>query len=265
MAKSLHTSPRKKVEKRNPSRRLLLIACSLLLMAGLGVYIGRRTASTQPPAALTADAEPPSVDWTGADPTVMKAIEAARAAVRQSPSSSHAWGQLGMILAAHNFAAEANVCFMQAEQLDPRETRWPYYQGTELCPNDPEVAIAKLQRAVELRDGHFDRARLRLGELLLRQGRLEEAEDHFREVLRQDPENALAHLNLARIARERGDLQASLKHLSRPMEGVYTRKASCLLAAEVHQRLGNEKVANQERQRAAKLPRDQDWPDPMVE
>jgi tetratricopeptide (TPR) repeat protein len=266
MAKALRISPRRKMEKRNPSRRLLLVTALLggvLVTTGVGFYVGRRAANTQP--APTVDLELPSVDWTGVDPAVRKAIDMGRTGVRQSPHSAPAWGRLGMILAAHNFATEANACFAQAEQLDPREARWPYYLGTELCANDPEVAIAKLQRAVELKDGRFNRARLRLGELLFRQGRLDEAEEQFRQVLRQNPESAQAHLNLARIAREQGNLQTSLKHLGRSMEGVYTRKASHLLAAEIQRRLGDQSAAALERRQAAKLPKDPDWPDPMFE
>jgi tetratricopeptide (TPR) repeat protein len=205
------------------------------------------------------------LDLTGADPAVITAIEAARNAVRQSPRSASAWGQLGMILSAHTFPVEANTCFLQAEQFDPREPRWPYYQGTEMCLNEPEAAIAKLQRAAELFGSRFDGARLRLGELLLRQGRQDEAEDQFLRVLHQNSENARADLNLARIARERGDLQASLEHLNRSRGDFHTQKASHILLAEVHQRLGNETAASEERQQAAKLPKDADWPDPLVE
>jgi tetratricopeptide (TPR) repeat protein len=268
MARALRHSPRKNPEKRSRYRRLLPVVALLsgaLLTAGLGVYSWRRAASTRAPSIETADQQPPSPDLTGADPAVRTAVEAARAAVRQSPHSANAWGQLGMILSAHDFPTEANGCFLQAEKLEPRDPRWPYYQGVELCLNDPAVAIGKLQRAAELFDSRFDGARLRLGELLLRQGCLDEAEDQFRRVLQQHPENARAHLDLARLARERGDLQASLGHLNRAMTELYTRKASHLLAAEVYRRLGNDAAAEQERQLAAKLPKDPDWPDRWLE
>jgi tetratricopeptide (TPR) repeat protein len=268
MTKVLRDSPRKRQQNRGRFAHLLLalaLLSGVLLAAGLGVFLWRRASAPQGSSIETLEFEQLGLDLTGADPAVISAIDAARAAVRQSPRSAKAWGQLGMILGAHTFAAEANACFLQAERLDPHEPRWPYYQGTELCLNEPEVAIAKLQRAAELFDSHFDGARLRLGELLLRQGRPNEAEDQFRRVLRQNPDHARAHLNLARLARERGDLQASLEHLKQPMADVHTRKAAHLLAAEVYQRLGNETAAGQERQGAAKLPKDADWPDSLVE
>jgi tetratricopeptide (TPR) repeat protein len=265
MTKALRNSPRKKPGHRYRYQWLMLVLAlfgGALLAAGLGVANWRRTRTTVDSVAAT---PPPSIDPTGVDPAVIAAIESARKAVRQSPRSASAWGQLGMILSAHNFASEANVCLVQAEALDPHDPRWPYYQGTELCLNEPTVAIPKLQRAAELCDSRFDGARLRLGELLLRQGRPDDAEEQFRRVLQQNPANARAHLNLARIARERGNFEIGLEHLQFAAADKYTRKAAHLLAAEIHQRLGNKVAANQERQLAIKLPKDPDWPDRWVE
>jgi tetratricopeptide (TPR) repeat protein len=212
--------------------------------------------------------EPPSLDQiTDADPAVVKAVEAARAAVQQSPRSAQAWGRLGMVLSAHEFVAEAMTCFVHAEQLDPREPRWLYYQGIglSLAQGDQEAAIAKFQRAVERLGDGPDALRLRLGEALLRQGRLDEAEEQFRRVLHGKPDNARAHLDLARLAQERGDLKTSLAHLDRSKVDVHTRKASHELAAAIYQLLGNEAAADQQRQQAAKMPSDLLWPDPFVE
>ena len=267
MVKALRNSRKRHLHRRRYQRLILFLTLfiGVLLATGVTVSMWRRTAMAEATPVAAADPEPPSADPTGVDPAVIAAIESARAAVRQSPRSASAWGRLGMILSAHNFALESNACFLQAEKLDPRDTRWPYYQGTELCLNEPTVAVVKLQRAAELSDSRFDGARLRLGELLLRQGRRDEAEEQFRRVLQQNPENARAHLNLARIARERGNLQVSRDHLNRAMANPYTRKAAHLLAAEVHRRLGNEAEADQERQLAVKLPKDPDWPDHWVE
>src|SRR5439155_19466770 len=97
-------------------------------------------------------------------------------AVVESPRSALPWGRLGMVLVAHDRTAEANQCFAQAEQLDPREPRWPYFQGVALSLGAPEEALPKLQRAVELCGDAAEAPRRRLAELLLLQGRAEEAE-----------------------------------------------------------------------------------------
>jgi tetratricopeptide (TPR) repeat protein len=170
-----------------------------------------------------------------------------------------------MILKAHGFPAEANICFVQAERLDPREPRWVYHQAIELAERDPEMALAKLQQAIALLGGDPEAARLRLGELLLRQGRFEEAEQQFRRLLVYHTDHPKAHLDLARLALEHGDLQASLEHLRHSMTDKRTQKASAIVAAEVHQRLGNPEAAEQQRRRAAQLPDDPPWPDPFIE
>src|SRR5438876_26330 len=136
----------------------------------------RRVPSTGAPSPGDRTVEPPSLEATDVDPAVMRAIQAARTDVSQSPHAAQRWGRLGMILKAHGFSAEANTCFVQAEQLNPREPRWAYHQAIELAERDPERAITKLQKAIELFGSDPEPPRLRLGELLLRQGRLEEAE-----------------------------------------------------------------------------------------
>lgn len=247
-----------------------MLACGVLLgvavlAATFGTSMWRQVPVLPQPSSADRVPQPPSLTATDVDPAVMKAVQTARSAVRQSPHSAETWGRLGMILSAHDFPLEANACFVQAEQLDPHEPRWLYYQGIELSQRDPENGAAKLQRAIELFGDRSETARLRLGELFLRQGRLDEAEDQFRRLLQRHPNHGRAHLDLARLALERGDLPTSLDHLSHSMTDRRTQKASCVLAAEVHHRLGNPAAADQQRRRAAPLPEAPPWPDPLME
>ena len=98
-------------------RRLLRAVVAGVVLAALtvGGYVWYQAAQPKPPA----------VDLAGAEPAAVQAIEAARAAVRASPGSEQAWGHLGMLLLAYQFHAEAAVCFTRAEQIAPREPRWP--------------------------------------------------------------------------------------------------------------------------------------------
>jgi superkiller protein 3 len=225
------------------------------LVAGIGAFSWYRASALQPP----------PLDLNGFDPAIVVSIGQARAAVQESPRSAPAWGRLGMVLAAHNFQAEANACFMQAERLDPRQPRWPYYQGVALSHGDPEAALRKFQRAVELCDASPDAPRLRLGELLIGQGRLEEAEIQFRRLLQSDSGHARAHLDLARLASQRGDYAGSRHHLAVSVADDRTRKASHILRAEIEQRSDNAKAAETERRQADGLPDDPFWPDPFVD
>src|SRR5438132_11491616 len=81
-----------------------VLGCCMLALGALGLAWYRARVPQFPELALE-----------GKDPAIVHAIEQARASVLQSPRSGAAWGQLGMILAAHDFTAEADICFARAE------------------------------------------------------------------------------------------------------------------------------------------------------
>jgi tetratricopeptide (TPR) repeat protein len=270
MTKTARDRSRTAKIKGSPGKRRLLFMvaaslCGVLLAAWLGLAVWRRARTPELPGREAALSEPPSADLAGADPAVTQAIEAARRAVRQAPHSAQAWGRLGMVLRAHDLTAEAKDCFIRAEQLDPREPRWPYYQGLSLAQGSPDAAIPKFQRAVELLGDSADTPRLRLAELLLGQGRLDEAEREFRHILQRHPDNPRAHLGVGRLAHQRGNWQESREHLAFTTNDLHTRKSAHALLAEIYQRLGNTIAADQARRQAAELPDDPAWPDPLVE
>jgi protein O-GlcNAc transferase len=187
-------------------------------------------------------------------------------AVIQNPDSVAAWGKLGMVLVGHGFPVEASdACLARAERLDPRQPRWPYLRATSVITTDPETAITKLQRAVELCDCDPDVVRLQLGEVLLEDGRFGEAVEQFLRVLGRHPGNARASLGLGRAVYERGELSESIAHLHRSAADVHTRKAAHTLLAQAYERLGNKPVAEQTLRQAADLPKDTAWPDPFQE
>ncbi|HEV3258881.1 MAG TPA: tetratricopeptide repeat protein [Gemmataceae bacterium] len=210
--------------------------------------------------------EPPSVTLAGVDSEVARAVETARQAVRDDPRSAAAWGHFAMVLHAHEFMAKASVCYAQAEQLDAADPRWPYLLGLVKLKGspDPRAGLDCLGRAVEC-GGPVQSPRLLLGEALLEEGRLGEAEGHFRRVLEADDDNARAHLGLGRVAFARNDLKESLDHLTRSADLASRVKATHVLLAEVHHRLGDEPAADAERRLLPELRDDPGWPDPYLD
>lgn len=207
---------------------------------------------------------PPQIDPSGVDPVVWRAVEAAREKVERSPYSARAWGHLGMVLLAHQFRDESVVCLARAEQLDPRDARWPYYQALAVRRSDPESTVADLHRSVAAA-ADYDASRLLLAELLLQRGELEEAWSHFEAILRRTPGNSRAHLGLAQAAFENDDLSACLEHLRQTLDDPHTRKAAHTFLAEVQQRRGERAAAEQALREAQALPDDATWPDPLAE
>jgi len=205
----------------------------------------------------------PAIEFAELDPGIARAIERAQKLVEQNPRSAAVWGRLGMILRAHDFIAECKVCFAEAERLNPREPRWPYFHGLTLLMGEPDAGIQRVRRAVEL-CGDLPHPRLRLAEALLAQGDLNEAHDHFLRALQLEPENPRAHLGLARLAYARDDFESSLDHLRRSIAADPQRKTSHILLAQVLTALGDHEQAEHELRQANTLPRDRSWPDPFV-
>jgi tetratricopeptide (TPR) repeat protein len=204
-------------------------------------------------------------DLTDADPQVAAAIKSAYDKVLQQPADGRAWGRLGMVLRAHDFATEANRAFEQAERLDPSEPRWPYLRGRTLVLNNPADGIAALERAAECCGDDPLAPRLRLVEALLENGRLDEASVHLDTVLRIDPANRRAGLDRGRLALQREQWQTALKHLERCLDDVRTRRVTRQLRATIWNQLHEPERAREEQQQASRLPQDEPWHDLFVE
>jgi tetratricopeptide (TPR) repeat protein len=205
----------------------------------------------------------PAIELAGADPAVAKAIEKARVAVEEQPQSAKAWGKLGMVLFAHDYLAEGLLCLERAEHLDANDVRWPYYQGLILMRERPTEAAAPLERAAQ-RAGRDPVAWLRLGEALLSQDRLEQAEPCFRRVLRADNDNPRAQLGLGIIARRRGELKDCIERLERAAASPLARRDARVALAEAHLQLGNTETAARLQAELPGLGKDAPWPDDMM-
>src|SRR5947209_9301049 len=113
-----------------------------------------------------------------------------------------------MVLSIHDFLAEADGCFANAEKFDGTEPRWPYLRGLARSGENPEDALPHLRRAAQL-CGDLPAPHLRLAELLVERGDFDEAEGHIQRVLNRDPKDGRALLALGRISFARGRLQES--------------------------------------------------------
>jgi tetratricopeptide (TPR) repeat protein len=231
-----------------------LAVCALAVAAGLGWYAWRWYHAPVPPA----------IALEGADPAVVRAVEAARRRVESDPYSAAAWGDLAMLLRGCELYADAAKCFAQAGQLDPNDPRWPYLQGEALSLHgDPDAALPALQRAEELctRQGKNELPpRVRLAEALLAAGRFDEAEAPLRRALAAEGEdyaNARVHLDLGLLACARGNWQEAHSRLRRCEHSKLAQKTACGQLATVYARLNDAGRAAEYSRRAAALPPDQ--------
>src|SRR5579875_1663555 len=164
----------------------------------------------------SAETTPPVVPANPLEPEVAAFVEKVRREVLRAPRAPQAWGHLGQAFLANEMEQEAQICFTEAERLDPDNPRWPYYQAVILLnQGQQEAALPYLQHTLERIAGAASDntvPQLVLAETLLALGRREEAEGHFRQVLARQADNVRAHYGLARAASARGDWQTSRTH-----------------------------------------------------
>jgi tetratricopeptide (TPR) repeat protein len=158
------------------------------------------------------DPPPPAVE--GVEPRVRERLLERFSAVQKSPVDGEVWGRYGMALEAHRQVDAAQIAYEEARRLSPKDFRWPYYLGTLLEYRDPDEAARWLLIAVEL-DGGYAPARIRLGEVLEKLGRSEEAAKQFQHAERLDPTNPLAPFGSGRIALAAGEVGEAVGHLER--------------------------------------------------
>ena len=206
----------------------------------------------------------PRPDLTAADTELVAAIDAAEEEVRRQPRSATAWGELGLVLMAHLYWREAEACFQTSARLDPANWRWPYYQAACQQWYAPDDAVLTLRDAVS-RDAEAPAPRLLLADLLLARGSLDEARSHLEAVLDASPANARAHLGLARVQMDQGQLDRALASAGQADDHRSTRKAAAELQAQILLRQGQSVAAQDAQAAARRLPPDQPWPhDPLT-
>lgn len=243
----------------------ILITCYALTRRTDVNLGGRKIASTiDAQAPRVSEAEIPLVAFENIDPAVARAIEQARQEVAKNRRSADAWGNLGMVLLAHEFDEPARLAFVEAVKLAPRNPKWPYLQGRSFDSIDSEEAVAPLAAAVKLADAEHDAPILRLVELLTALNRLDEAEQRLQSFLRAHPDHARANLDMARLLTRRGDLVRATEHVRMAENHDATRKAAHQLLGQILLRQSRADDARKQQAIADQLP-EFGWPDPYYE
>jgi tetratricopeptide (TPR) repeat protein len=201
------------------------------------------------------------------DPALAEAVSQARWAIRRAPWSDRPRGHMAMLLHVHGMHPVAAEFYTQAESLNVAEPRWPYLHSFVVA-DSPPTALALLRKAAGLvanRSDAPDAPLARWGEVCLEQEQLEEADEAFQKLLERLPNNARAHLGLARLAVLRSQFDQAIPHLKACATNPMARKAAATLLAEVLERRGEPEAASRTAQQAAQHPRDLRWPDPWLD
>jgi len=181
------------------SRSIFLVIAVLLAVAAVWLtsrFILQRSLTKKIPAVP---------DLVGLDQLVRDQILRLDAEVLADPRSVQKIIALGLTYHANDSFQEARSCYQLAIGLSPRDYRWWYYLAiVEEMQGDEDHAIKLLRRVTELQPGYVH-AWARMGNLLRRSSRVEEAKSAFSKARNLEPLHPYACLGLARISASTGD------------------------------------------------------------
>ena len=193
---------------------------------------------------------------------LLKAIEAAQEAVRNSPADADVWGHLGHVYLIHGWEAPAVPCYRQASLLAPDEFKWFYFLGRLMKERQPEEAVKSLTRALTL-NTEYAPAHLYLAAALRILGRLDEARQHLEHAKRLQPNNPFSELWLGEIALARQQLKLARTHLESALRLNPKQSEAHALMAQVTIALGDKQAAKQHAQAARYASQYSELSDPL--
>lgn len=160
-------------------------------------------------------------DLSGATASVQRQIRDAHAKLTAALATSdppaaalaNAYGELGRLLMAADYADAAESSFLGARGLAASDFRWPYYLAhIRRTRGDLDGARAYFEEALHLRPD--DLATLVwLGDVALAQGRPDEAATRFGRAFSLNPESLSARYGLGRAALARQDYARAVDEL----------------------------------------------------
>jgi tetratricopeptide (TPR) repeat protein len=204
-------------------------------------------------------------DLTAMEPQVAARLRQTRAAVSKAPKSAPAWGSFGRVAHAHELWEAALLAYRQAERLDGKEVRWPYFAGDVLSVlgTDSEATVLAFRRAVALRSD-YPPAHLRLGNALLSSGRVTEAEEEFRRALELAPDLQPASVALAQLLLAADQTEAAVPLLERVLQDSPRHGQALAALGQAYMRLGRRDEARRVAERARSAAAFNLYSDPLM-
>ena len=149
-------------------------------------------------------------------------LQSALIALAKEPTTtdlklSEAYGLLGQVYQAYALTAPARECYSNAQQLAPKDYRWPYLLG-QLCQQEgrAEEAINHYKLARQLRPDYLA-APVQLGNLYLQQNRPVEARASFTEALALNAHCTAARYGLGQLALANRNYAEAIQYLEQAL------------------------------------------------
>lgn len=229
----------------------LLVLILVVIAAGLLLVRSKRLWSEDSPAKWYV----PEPDIASYETRVRNYLTLTRQAVEDDPDSPRNWGEYAMALDAHMLTNDAAQAYLRATQLQPENFQWAYlyalsryYQSTP--PEAPERIVTLLEGALAL-DPTYAHGYVRLGDVHVSAGRLEDAKLAYEESLRHDADLVVAHRSLGQVLLTLGLPQEAVEHLNRADQLAPDDRAVATALAQGYMRLGEREKADDYASRAA--------------
>ena len=163
-----------------------------------------------------------SPDLSNLEESVREQIIAAQAALAKSPppALSEEYGKLGELYHAYSLFAAARDCYLNANQLAPKDFRWIYLLAKlDQQEGRFDDAIRRYRAARTLRPDYIA-VPVNLGNIFLELNRLDEARESFTAALEIDKNNAAAHYGLGQVAISKHNYSDAIDHFETTLAQV---------------------------------------------
>lgn len=196
----------------NRGRYHWVFLLSLFLAAGCEPPVGELTAI-------------PATDTSKLEPAVRNRIAAAHAEFDRIAASSPsraalaaAYGELGMVYHAQDLPTPAEVAYLDAMRLAPREKRWPYLLAHLYADSSRLPEALRTFEAVRALDPEDAPTRIYLGQLYLQGGELDKARASFEKARENKDARAAALAGLGKTALAAGQYEEAADDLEEALK-----------------------------------------------
>lgn len=235
-----------------------LLVLALAALAGIGGALWQRHGRL---ARLRAAL--PSIPATPPNPTLRDLLADAQA--QAATGRLDAVAELGRLLHANEFRAEAEACWRLLVREQPGEARWHYYLADLLRMTGDQDGIEAALQATVAADPTAATAWLQLAEMKFKRGRVDEAARDYQRRLALLPGDPYAGLGLARIAQLQGRTGETLQQLKQLLAQHPKFSAAQNLYAELQSAAGREDLADYHRWYGREAGRFREADDPWME
>lgn len=126
---------------------------------------------------------------------------------------ANGFGELARLFMAAQLPEAAESTFLQAQQLNPSDYRWPYYLAhLARTQGDLTKAASMFERVLQLKPDDMD-SLVWLGDVSLAAGKADAADPLFQRALQVEPGSVSARFGAGRTALAKGDNQKAIAYL----------------------------------------------------